>query len=358
LLAKDFSTSALQDSQRVDLAVLIAKLLVTNTKLDSINVSLIRIEGYVDNLEPKLDSLEVTENLIQTNTANSKTLLDSVRVDFTRNHNDLLNLKASVDTTNDIEKNNRTHLAALVGKDFSTQEGLDSALAVHKNNRSHLAGILNQLSNDSLSVKDIINLKNLLTQILSKQEYPDSSTVKDIINIKNLLTQINNKLDSDSLSVKDVLGIKQNQTNGTQKAKPTDASGNLFATSTNPFIVSNVPGFRDTTITVTIDSLASLSSAINLGNRRVKGIQMPASGWVTANLTFQVSYNGGSTYQNYYVDDVEHTMASAVATNLNANPRTWVGVSYLKIRSGTSGTPVVQNGAAATRTIKLRIGNY
>jgi hypothetical protein len=156
----------------------------------------------------------------------------------------------------------------------------------------------------------------------------------------------NVKLDS-------ILAIQRRQKDDSRNIKL-----NTDNTYLDPFFVSNIPGFRDTTYTVIIDTNASLSGVINLGNRRVKGIQMPASGWVTANLTFQVSYDNGATYQNYYVDDVEHLMTAGNAMNLNANPRTWVGISLFKIRSGTSGTPVNQTGVTAARTIKIRAGNY
>lgn len=136
-----------------------------------------------------------------------------------------------------------------------------------------------------------------------------------------------------------------------------DANGKLISFS-DPIPTSNVPGYRDTTLTVVIDSAASISGAINLGNRRLKGIQVPTGWGSNAPLSFQNSFDDGTTYQNYYVDDAEHSMSATAATNINCNPRTWVGVSYLKIRSGTSSSPVVQSGAASTRTLKLRIGNY
>jgi hypothetical protein len=126
----------------------------------------------------------------------------------------------------------------------------------------------------------------------------------------------------------------------------------------DPFFVSNIPGYRDTTYTVVIDSNASLSGVINLGYRRVKGIQMPASGWVTANLTFQVSYDNGVTYQTYWVYDVEYSMSATSSVNLNCKPSDWLGISFFKIRSGTAAAPVNQTGNAASRTIKIRAGNY
>lgn len=149
----------------------------------------------------------------------------------------------------------------------------------------------------------------------------------------------------------------QNQTNGSQKTQIVNSSGVELFNTTTPAIISNISGYRDTTITVIFDSTASLSGAINLGNRRIKGIRIP-TGWGTANLTFQSSEDAGVTYQNLYADDVELLMTAPASTILIANPRYFIGRKYLKIRSGTSGVPVTQNGAVSTRTLLITIGNY
>jgi len=132
-----------------------------------------------------------------------------------------------------------------------------------------------------------------------------------------------------------------------------NASGVDLFTSTNPALVSNIPGYRDTVVTATVDSAASLSSAINFINRRLKTIYLP-SAITGTQLTFQVSPDG-VTYYNYYCDDTELVMTAGASYGLNVNPRNFVGIQYLKIRFGTSSSASAQT---ASRTIKLKIGNY
>lgn len=136
------------------------------------------------------------------------------------------------------------------------------------------------------------------------------------------------------------------------RVKLVNSTGSLFAYN-NPAYVSNIAGFRDTIVTDTIASSGSLATAVNFANRRLKTIYMPAA-WTTAGLSFQVRPDG-VTYYDFYSDDIEFTMVAGASYALNVNPRIFVGIQYLKIRSGTTGTPVTQ---AAQRVIKLKIGNY
>lgn len=106
-----------------------------------------------------------------------------------------------------------------------------------------------------------------------------------------------------------------------------------------------------TTVAATIAISTALSAAVDLGAiGTLVGIQMPAA-WTTANLTFQASYDGGTTYQDLY-DDAgnEVTVTAAASRNIYLSPEEWAGIQLLKVRSGTSGTPVNQ---AAARTITL-----
>lgn len=109
--------------------------------------------------------------------------------------------------------------------------------------------------------------------------------------------------------------------------------------------------------TATIANGAALSGAINLTkintayDLRLFGIQMPAE-WTTANLTFQVSLDG-TTYTNMYLDDGTEYQASVAASSFVVVPiDKFCGVPFLKIRSGTSGTPVNQ---AADRFLTLAL---
>lgn len=103
---------------------------------------------------------------------------------------------------------------------------------------------------------------------------------------------------------------------------------------------------------VTIANGQSLSSAVVLGEDRLVGIAMPAD-WTAANLTFQVSHDG-STYNNLYDDSgAEITVTAADDRYIALDLTVFAGIQDLKIRSGTSGTPVNQ-GAERTITLVTR----
>lgn len=113
----------------------------------------------------------------------------------------------------------------------------------------------------------------------------------------------------------------------------------------------------ESTTGATITAGASLSGAADLIGFILAGIQMPTA-WTAAAMTFQASLDG-ATFQNVYnTDGTEFTIASA---NLSASryyaldPRDFSGVRFLKIRSGSGASPVVQV-AAATFALALTRG--
>lgn len=106
--------------------------------------------------------------------------------------------------------------------------------------------------------------------------------------------------------------------------------------------------------TVTILSGASLSGAIDLQGARLFAILMP-SGWTAAGLTFQAGVSLSGTFYNLFDSDgseVAVASAAAVADQYIqlTNPARWLGIRYLKVRSGTAGAAVNQG---ADRTISL-----
>jgi hypothetical protein len=102
--------------------------------------------------------------------------------------------------------------------------------------------------------------------------------------------------------------------------------------------------------TTEIESGKSLSDAIELDPAHYAfAIGMPAA-WTAANLTFQVSHDG-ATWKNLYDDEGnEVTVTAAASRMIRLYPEEWSAFKYLKIRSGTSGSPVTQ---AADRTIGI-----
>ena len=75
---------------------------------------------------------------------------------------------------------------------------------------------------------------------------------------------------------------------------------------------------------------------------RLFGIVMPAA-WTAANLTFQVSHDGVTTWNNLYdANGNEVTITASTSRYIALDPVVFAGVQFLKVRSGTSGTAVNQ----------------
>lgn len=105
-----------------------------------------------------------------------------------------------------------------------------------------------------------------------------------------------------------------------------------------------------TLFTVMIANGQSLSPQADLGAFVLTGIHMPAA-WDAAALTFQVSPDGGATWNNAVAaSGTEVTVAGAAQQFIPLDPATWRGVQSLKIRSGPSAGAVAQTAA---RTITL-----
>ncbi|MDD5585626.1 MAG: hypothetical protein PHY92_01545 [Alphaproteobacteria bacterium] len=100
----------------------------------------------------------------------------------------------------------------------------------------------------------------------------------------------------------------------------------------------------------TIASGQAVSGALNLGGLRLFGFVMPAA-WTAANLTFQMSHDGGTTWANVYDSNGNELTATVAASRYVAlDPANFASLAMIKVRSGTSGTPVNQ---AAERTLQL-----
>ena len=98
---------------------------------------------------------------------------------------------------------------------------------------------------------------------------------------------------------------------------------------------------------------ASLSGAVVLPPAEyLCGISMPAA-WTAANLTFQASFDGTTYYDLYDQDGTELNITAAASRHIVLNPDNFWGFKWLKVRSGTTGTPVNQ-GAARTITLLTR----
>lgn len=109
------------------------------------------------------------------------------------------------------------------------------------------------------------------------------------------------------------------------------------------------------TIQVTIVTTTSLSGPVDLNGLAPVALQMPAT-WTTANLTLQGSPDC-STYNNVYdMYGTEYTITAGASRYIVLKPGDFAGFKCLKVRSGTSGTPVNQVGAEdSTRLLTLML---
>lgn len=105
-----------------------------------------------------------------------------------------------------------------------------------------------------------------------------------------------------------------------------------------------VVGLNQSTFSVQIANGASLSTAVDLSDRRLVYIVAPAA-WTAAALTFQISYDG-ATFADLYDESGNEVSYTLIAGKSMRLPITdWLGVRHLKLRSGTSASPVNQGGA-------------
>ena len=105
---------------------------------------------------------------------------------------------------------------------------------------------------------------------------------------------------------------------------------------------------------VAIAAGQSLSAACPLGALTLVGISMPAA-WTAAALTFQVSPDGGTTWQELY-DGAGNAITITAAAGQFVIPLAdpsyfWRGINMIKVRSGTAAVPVNQVAAAAINLV-------
>jgi len=101
--------------------------------------------------------------------------------------------------------------------------------------------------------------------------------------------------------------------------------------------------------TATILSGASLSSAVDTLGLVPVAIIMPAA-WTAANITLQASYDGSTYYDVYDLYGTEVLITASTSRYIILEPDVFYAVRMVKLRSGTTGTPVNQ-GADRVLTV-------
>lgn len=112
------------------------------------------------------------------------------------------------------------------------------------------------------------------------------------------------------------------------------------------------PGTKSLTATILINT--ALSDAVELSGADIIRFSMPVA-WTAADITFQISDDGGTTFRDLYMEwgfelgmwvDAGWSIETSVFLRLQ-------NIDQIKIRSGTSGAPVNQT---AERLILLEVG--
>jgi hypothetical protein len=109
-------------------------------------------------------------------------------------------------------------------------------------------------------------------------------------------------------------------------------------------------------VQVTIPNGASLSNGVLVGDNVMCGILMPAA-WDAANLTFQISFDDGATWNNLYDNggnEITETPTAPAGKYLALDPSQYAGIAAVKIRSGTQGTPVNQTAARVLTVVSRK----
>lgn len=104
------------------------------------------------------------------------------------------------------------------------------------------------------------------------------------------------------------------------------------------------------TFTATIATGQSLSGEVDIGANSLVGIAMPAA-WTAASITFQVSPDGGTTWLELQTVSSEYTVTAAASQFIAIDPTALKGFNAIKVRSGTSASPVNQTSGATLTLI-------
>ena len=98
----------------------------------------------------------------------------------------------------------------------------------------------------------------------------------------------------------------------------------------------------------------ALSAGVQINNIDIVGLLMPAV-WDAAAITLQQSVDGAAWSGIYDQNGVEMTLQAAAGRYIVLPPSLLAGIGWIRIRSGTTATPVNQT---ANRTLSWFLRNY
>lgn len=132
----------------------------------------------------------------------------------------------------------------------------------------------------------------------------------------------------------------QNTDKNTKNISSQEIDYETFETTIDAIRNTFVPAY--TTTSVSIDSNGTVSDSVDLKDNRVIGF-VPDTAWTTATITFKTWNPVTSEWVNLIEDDgTEMSFTFNDSSFTAVTPTKFAGVRYLKVRSGTSGTPVAQ----------------
>lgn len=106
------------------------------------------------------------------------------------------------------------------------------------------------------------------------------------------------------------------------------------------------------TRTATIAESGNLSNAVTIDESMLLGLILPAA-WDTADLTLQASHDGTNFANLYDSAGTEVTIKAAASRYVTLSPADFAGMQAIKLRSGTSGSPVTQTAARSITVVIL-----
>lgn len=94
----------------------------------------------------------------------------------------------------------------------------------------------------------------------------------------------------------------------------------------------------------------NISAEVDLGAQFLVGVYVP-SGWTAATMTFQASPDGTNFGELFTYAGSELSLAAAASLFIAVDPTQWKGIRALKVRSGTSASPVTQLAAVTVQLV-------
>ena len=94
----------------------------------------------------------------------------------------------------------------------------------------------------------------------------------------------------------------------------------------------------------------TITPEVDLGAFYMVGLYVP-SNWTSANITFQASPDGVNFGNMFTYLGAEVTFVAVAGEFLAVDPTLWKGARAIKVRSGTSGTPVAQSAQVTLQIV-------